>query len=266
MIENGKIGAPLKGAMLIGNGPTDLHRITHDRQRSCARHRHRHLRQERPGRAGRRRPADAADGTDHRRRHRRMSVNNETMATKKTSTLARPARPAHRHRAGWSFSPRALLAEPFYVPSALDGADAVDRRCAAGIEIRLRLLDAPRCRSRSIVPETGACSARRRSAAMSWCSAGRATARRPGSSASLASPATASRCAQGAALDQRPCGRAEARRHRRGRRRQRQRRSRRFASSKTLPGGVSHQILKLRDRWPARQHAAKSPCRRAGCS
>src|SRR6266700_2118138 len=27
-LENGKIGAPLKGAMLIGNGPTDLHRIT----------------------------------------------------------------------------------------------------------------------------------------------------------------------------------------------------------------------------------------------
>src|SRR6201981_58483 len=27
-IENGKIGTPLKGAMLIGNGPTDLHRIT----------------------------------------------------------------------------------------------------------------------------------------------------------------------------------------------------------------------------------------------
>jgi TldD protein len=26
-IENGRIGAPLKGAMLIGNGPTDLHRI-----------------------------------------------------------------------------------------------------------------------------------------------------------------------------------------------------------------------------------------------
>jgi TldD protein len=26
-IENGKIGAPVKGAMLIGNGPTDLHRI-----------------------------------------------------------------------------------------------------------------------------------------------------------------------------------------------------------------------------------------------
>ena len=61
-IENGKLGAPLKGAMLIGNGPTDLNRITHGRQRPQARHRHRHLRQERPGRAGRRRPADAAHG------------------------------------------------------------------------------------------------------------------------------------------------------------------------------------------------------------
>ena len=27
-IEDGKVGAPVKGAMLIGNGPTDLHRIT----------------------------------------------------------------------------------------------------------------------------------------------------------------------------------------------------------------------------------------------
>ena len=27
-IESGKVGAPLKGAMLIGNGPTDLHRIS----------------------------------------------------------------------------------------------------------------------------------------------------------------------------------------------------------------------------------------------
>lgn len=27
-IENGRVGAPLKGAMLIGNGPTDLHRIS----------------------------------------------------------------------------------------------------------------------------------------------------------------------------------------------------------------------------------------------
>src|ERR1700689_3615722 len=27
-IEGGKVGAPVKGAMLIGNGPTDLNRIT----------------------------------------------------------------------------------------------------------------------------------------------------------------------------------------------------------------------------------------------
>jgi TldD protein len=27
-IENGRLGAPLKGAMLIGNGPTDLHRVS----------------------------------------------------------------------------------------------------------------------------------------------------------------------------------------------------------------------------------------------
>ena len=27
-IDNGKVGAPVKGAMLIGNGPTDLHRVT----------------------------------------------------------------------------------------------------------------------------------------------------------------------------------------------------------------------------------------------
>jgi TldD protein len=27
-IDNGKLGAPLKGAMLIGNGPTDLHRVS----------------------------------------------------------------------------------------------------------------------------------------------------------------------------------------------------------------------------------------------
>ena len=68
-IDGGKLGAPLKGAMLIGNGPTDLNRITHDRQRPRARSRHRHLRQERPGRAGRRRPADAAHGPHHGRRH-----------------------------------------------------------------------------------------------------------------------------------------------------------------------------------------------------
>ncbi len=40
-----------------------------DRQRLRAGSGHRHLRQERPGRSGRRRPADPADGQDHGRRH-----------------------------------------------------------------------------------------------------------------------------------------------------------------------------------------------------
>ena len=67
-IENGKVGAPVKGAMLIGNGPTDLHRVSMIGNDLELDHRHRHLRQERPGRPGRRRPADPADGPDHGRR------------------------------------------------------------------------------------------------------------------------------------------------------------------------------------------------------
>ena len=68
-IENGRVGAPIKGAMLIGNGPTDLQSHRDGRQRLEARQRHRHLRQERPGRAGRRRSADLAARPHHRRRH-----------------------------------------------------------------------------------------------------------------------------------------------------------------------------------------------------
>ena len=68
-IENGKLGAPLEGRdadRQRADRPAQDH---HGRQRSRARYRHRHLRQERPGRAGRRRPADAADGKDHGRRN-----------------------------------------------------------------------------------------------------------------------------------------------------------------------------------------------------
>ena len=63
LIEDGKVGPAVKGATLIGNGPDALTKVTHDRQRSEARRRHRHLRQGRPGRAGRRRPADACAWT-----------------------------------------------------------------------------------------------------------------------------------------------------------------------------------------------------------
>jgi TldD protein len=63
LIENGKIQYPVKGATLIGNGPEALTRVSmigNDLASSIGR---RHLRQGRPERAGRRRPADPA----HRR-------------------------------------------------------------------------------------------------------------------------------------------------------------------------------------------------------
>ena len=65
-IENGKLTYPVKGATLIGNGPDALTRVSMIGNDLRARHRRRHLRQGRAERAGRRRPADAAD--------RRMTV------------------------------------------------------------------------------------------------------------------------------------------------------------------------------------------------
>ena len=84
-IENGKVGAPIKGAMLIGNGPTDLHRVSMVGNDLAARHRHRHLRQERPGRAGRRRPADPAHGPHHGRRDGLIAT---AVAPSRTAKLA----------------------------------------------------------------------------------------------------------------------------------------------------------------------------------
>ena len=69
MIEDGKVTQPIKGAMLIGNGPDAMHRVSHGRQRHEARQRHRHVRQGRTGRAGRRRPAASQDEPDDARRH-----------------------------------------------------------------------------------------------------------------------------------------------------------------------------------------------------
>ncbi len=69
LIENGKIGAPVKGATLIGNGPDVLTTRLDDRQRPGARPGRRHLRQGRPERAGRRRPADPAHRRPDRGRH-----------------------------------------------------------------------------------------------------------------------------------------------------------------------------------------------------
>ncbi len=54
MIEDGKVTQPIKGAMLIGNGPDAMHRVSMVGNDLEARQRHRHVRQGRTGRAGRR--------------------------------------------------------------------------------------------------------------------------------------------------------------------------------------------------------------------
>ena len=136
-IENGKLGAPLKGAMLIGNGPTDLHRIHHGRQRPRARYRHRHLRQERPGRAGRRRPADAAHGKDHGRRNRLVSEAKEISPAKPTSWRSQVAQLGSDR--GRRFRRQGRDRRALLRAIRLDGADALDRRCAGGVEIPLWL-------------------------------------------------------------------------------------------------------------------------------
>ena len=84
------------------------------RQRLRARSRHRHLRQERPGRAGRRRPAILAHGQDHRGRHRMSSTIMPERSrlrrwTKSVVDLAFVVLVV--------LAAKAAIAEPFYVPS-----------------------------------------------------------------------------------------------------------------------------------------------------
>ena len=68
-IENGRVGAPVKGATLIGNGPDVLTRVVHGRQRPRARQRRRYLRQGRSTGPGWRRPTDHPHRWPHRRWH-----------------------------------------------------------------------------------------------------------------------------------------------------------------------------------------------------
>ena len=72
LIEDGEITEPIREGNLIGNGPEVLAR--HRRRRQRLRHGPPgHVRQGRPGRAGRRRRADAAGHRADRRRHRGVS-------------------------------------------------------------------------------------------------------------------------------------------------------------------------------------------------
>jgi TldD protein len=71
MIEDGKLGPAIKGAMLIGNG-RDEARLDGG-QRYQARHRHWQLRQGRPVGSCRRRPATSADGPGDSGRHANLN-------------------------------------------------------------------------------------------------------------------------------------------------------------------------------------------------
>ena len=110
-IENGKVGAPLKGAMLIGNSADRSAPDQHDRERPRARYRDRHLRQERPGRACRCRTADAADGKDHGRRNRLVSDAKEVSAAKPVSSRAQAVQLAAI--VAVVFVAKGAIAEPF---------------------------------------------------------------------------------------------------------------------------------------------------------
>src|SRR6266545_2037457 len=87
----------------------------------------------------------------------------------------------------------------------------------------------PRCRCRSTCRRPAGCSRERRSAATWSCSAGRAIPRRPGSSASWACPATVKQ--EGMAEAEDDNGNVEHA----------------YRYTETLPNGVSHAILKMRD-------------------
>ena len=68
LIENGKVGAPIKGAMLIGNGPTDLHRVSMVGNDLALDHGIGTCGKNGQGVPGGRRPADAAHRPDYGRR------------------------------------------------------------------------------------------------------------------------------------------------------------------------------------------------------
>ena len=106
----------------------------------------------------------------------------------------------------------------------LDGADAFDRRCAAGVEISLRL----RHRLAADPDQPAGDRTRVRRDAQARRRRGVPLAGRPLAGLGQARRRPARRPhpdAAGPALHQRPCRRAEARRHRRGRRRSRRRRA-----------------------------------------
>ena len=139
----------------------------------------------------------------------------------------------------------------------IDGADAADRRRVAGDKISLRL------QLRFAAGEPGAAqhhsrsSARCRNAATWWCSAGPATVRRSGSSASSACPAIACRCvAAGCGSTARP---SVCRRTASVMENPTTAPLLRLRVSQTLPGGRNQTIFQSQEIRPARQCAPVYP-------
>ena len=97
-IEDGKIGPAGQGRHADRQRPGRADPGQDDRQRHDARPRHRHLRQARPGRAGRRRPADAPDRPAHRRRHRDLRGDRGGMADAGAGPTSSSDRAARRRR------------------------------------------------------------------------------------------------------------------------------------------------------------------------
>ena len=193
-----------------------------------------------------------------------MSVNNETMATQKTSTW----RGQFVQLAGIVlavFLAKGALAEPFYVPSGSMEPTLHDRRCAAGVEISPTATATASLPIQINLPESGRVFGetpkRGDVVVFRW----------PGDRSQawvkrvVGLPGDRIQMRQGQLFINDHAADAEARRHRRGRRRQRRRRA----------GASLHRNLAGR-RQPRRSSSCattagsttrpKSPCRRAGCS
>ncbi len=239
-IENGKRGAPIKGAMLIGNGPTDLNRISmvgndlalDDGIGTC-------------GKNGQGVPVGVGQPTlRHRPHHGRRHGLTSNSADAKGS----PCSAGSSRSSIWPSCCLCSWRQRLRSPNLITCRPARwSRRCRSATNCwppNIPTVTARRrCRRSSRSRRPNACSPRCRTAATSWCSAGRAIGRRSGSSGSSDYPEIASRCGTGG------CGstasRSRSRQTASVRPKPKTARCSRVARFiETLPGDRSHTIFK----------------------